>query len=292
MSALSKRQQARHERVLQQLLAAVPGNDRCADCDARNPGWASWNLGIFLCLRCASLHRKMGTHISKVKSLSMDSWSSEQIENMKNNGNTVVNHIYNPRNVKPPMPIDMDEADSVMERYIRQKYEKKSLVSGKSESPARRGGASYASPKPFIDRDWEREREPSPPPLPPKTKKFGFGLRSVSSTFHLSSPSSRMAPRQETSSYQKESTPRGSLTELSGDTMEEKIESLRDLGFMDAKKNATVLKGLNGNVDKAVEVLIRLGEGPRFSRSASASKPAGGSSNPFDKLDEKEKKPN
>ena len=38
MSALSKRQQARNERTLQDLITSVPGNDRCADCQARNPG--------------------------------------------------------------------------------------------------------------------------------------------------------------------------------------------------------------------------------------------------------------
>jgi Putative GTPase activating protein for Arf len=37
-------------------------------------------LGIFLCVRCASLHRKLGTHVSKVKSLSMDTWSSDQVD--------------------------------------------------------------------------------------------------------------------------------------------------------------------------------------------------------------------
>lgn len=31
-------------------------------------------------MRCAAIHRKLGTHISKVKSLSMDSWSNEQVE--------------------------------------------------------------------------------------------------------------------------------------------------------------------------------------------------------------------
>lgn len=79
MASISKRQQARNERELQELLR-LPGNGQCADCSARNPGWASWNLGIFLCMRCASLHRKMGTHISKVKSLSMDTWSTDQVE--------------------------------------------------------------------------------------------------------------------------------------------------------------------------------------------------------------------
>ncbi|KAF9886397.1 hypothetical protein FE257_011542 [Aspergillus nanangensis] len=80
VAGISKRQQSRNERALQDLIRSVPGNDRCADCHAMNPGWASWNLGIFLCMRCAALHRKMGTHISKVKSLSMDSWSSEQVD--------------------------------------------------------------------------------------------------------------------------------------------------------------------------------------------------------------------
>ncbi|KZT52597.1 hypothetical protein CALCODRAFT_441337, partial [Calocera cornea HHB12733] len=38
----------------------------CADCKARLPRWASWNLGIFLCVQCASVHRKIGTHVTKV----------------------------------------------------------------------------------------------------------------------------------------------------------------------------------------------------------------------------------
>ena len=37
-------------------------------------------MGLFLCMRCAAIHRKLGTHISKVKSLSMDTWSAEQVD--------------------------------------------------------------------------------------------------------------------------------------------------------------------------------------------------------------------
>jgi ribosomal protein L40E len=39
-SALSKRQQARNERALQDLIKSVPGNNVCADCYAKNPGTA------------------------------------------------------------------------------------------------------------------------------------------------------------------------------------------------------------------------------------------------------------
>lgn len=37
-SIINKRQQARNERALQELIRSVPGNDRCADCQAANPG--------------------------------------------------------------------------------------------------------------------------------------------------------------------------------------------------------------------------------------------------------------
>ncbi len=35
---LSKRQQARNEKLLRDLVSNVPGNNFCADCQARNPG--------------------------------------------------------------------------------------------------------------------------------------------------------------------------------------------------------------------------------------------------------------
>jgi stromal membrane-associated protein len=40
----------------------------------KNPRWASWNLGIFICTRCSASHRNMGTHLSKVKSVTLDKW--------------------------------------------------------------------------------------------------------------------------------------------------------------------------------------------------------------------------
>ncbi|KAK4693492.1 hypothetical protein P7C71_g3910, partial [Lecanoromycetidae sp. Uapishka_2] len=265
-TALSKRHQARNERALQDLIKTVPGNDRCADCGARNPGWASWSLGIFLCMRCASLHRKLGTHISKVKSLSMDSWSNDQVDSMKRNGNTNTNRTFNPQNTKPPIPLDVDEVDAVLERFIRQKYDRQVFSGGRASQAARNHtgstGSSEDRPPPLPDK-----------PLPPKPgRRFGFGLRSSSSTVNAqrSLPvSPPLSPGGVNGSgrppspirINKQSRVFGASVGGGGGEMEAKLVQLRDMGFADEKRNASVLKGLGGNLEKTIESLVRLGEG-------------------------------
>lgn len=40
----------------------------------KDPTWASLNLGALICMDCASLHRNLGTHLSRVRSLELDEW--------------------------------------------------------------------------------------------------------------------------------------------------------------------------------------------------------------------------
>lgn len=284
-SAISKRQQARSERQLQDLIHTVPGNDRCADCAVKNPGWASWSLGIFLCVRCASLHRKLGVHVSKVKSLSMDSWSGEQVENMKKMGNVRSNAKFNPRSARPDIPIDADMVDSAMEKFIRQKYELRTLSDGVGV-----GAAAAAMPAARQNtgstgtESWSEE----PPPLPPKPgKRFGFNLRSASSTFHRQkqdhftpplsptfSGSDRSARDDHPSPHKnKPSQVFGMKITSIGNNFDTKLITLRDMGFTDNGRNTDILKSTNGNVDRAVEILIRLGEGGKSASRAPAPAP-------------------
>ncbi|KAI1130126.1 hypothetical protein F5Y10DRAFT_136857 [Nemania abortiva] len=243
---MSKRQQARNERALQDLVQSVPGNNLCADCGARNPSWASWNLGIFLCMRCAAIHRKLGTHISKVKSLSMDSWTNDQVESMKRVGNAASNKTYNPQNKRPPVPIDADEADSAMERFIRSKYVQQPSRTP-TNGPTRHNTGS--------------SDEGTPPPLPPKTGTRFFKSGSLS----FRSKKDPQSPRESTSPQDLRNKPSkvfgASVHQDSVETTAQKLTQLRDMGFTDDKRNAMILKGVNGSLEKTIEALVRLGDG-------------------------------
>jgi len=118
----SKRQNERHAAILRELLKQ-PSNKKCADCKRNDPRWASWNLGIFICIRCSGVHRSMGTHISKVKSVDLDTWTPDQIENMKKWGNYKANLYWE------ATLTDKDKfQENNFERWIRAKYEMKRFV--------------------------------------------------------------------------------------------------------------------------------------------------------------------
>uniref|UniRef100_A0A671NLT1 Arf-GAP with coiled-coil, ANK repeat and PH domain-containing protein n=1 Tax=Sinocyclocheilus anshuiensis TaxID=1608454 RepID=A0A671NLT1_9TELE len=81
------------ESILQRVQS-LPGNEICCDCGQADPRWASINLGNLLCIECSSIHRSLGVHCSKVRSLTLDTWEPELMKLMCELGNTVINQIY------------------------------------------------------------------------------------------------------------------------------------------------------------------------------------------------------
>lgn len=66
-------------------------------CWKTEPKWASLNLGIFICIACAGIHRNLGVHISKVRSTSLDDWSVEDLSlfcEVTSGDNIKANSIY------------------------------------------------------------------------------------------------------------------------------------------------------------------------------------------------------
>ena len=183
-------------------------------------------------------------------------------QGMKRNGNIASNRTYNPQNKKPQIPLDVDEVDSALERFIRQKYDQQSF----SSNP----------PRPAVRHDTgsTRSSDDQPPPLPPKpSKRFGFGLRSVSSALPLSRSNRTTPPTSPDGStgfgappspirVNKQSRVFGaSVGGSNGEDMDAKLATLRDMGFSDDRKNASILKGLGCNLERTIEALVRLGEG-------------------------------
>ncbi|GMN54648.1 hypothetical protein TIFTF001_023771 [Ficus carica] len=99
-------------------------NRLCADCGAPDPKWASANIGVFLCLKCCGVHRSLGTHISKVLSVTLDEWSDDEIDSMiEVGGNSSANSIYEafiPEGFRKPGP---DASHEERSKFIRSKYE-------------------------------------------------------------------------------------------------------------------------------------------------------------------------
>lgn len=115
-------------------LLSLSNNFNCCDCRSPDPKWASINLGITLCIECSGIHRSLGVHVSKVRSLTLDDWEPTWIHILTRLGNLNVNSVF-----EAQIPEDStlrpvhDSSREVREKWIREKYISKSFVNRSSE---------------------------------------------------------------------------------------------------------------------------------------------------------------
>ncbi|CAH8586722.1 unnamed protein product [Schistosoma margrebowiei] len=118
------------EHLIQSIRSAA-GNDFCADCGAPEPDWASLNLGAMVCISCSGIHRQLGTHISRIRSLHLDEWSTESVTVMSAIGNTLANSVWeaaapvNAGNLRKPNPSSSREEKEI---WIRAKYQHREFL--------------------------------------------------------------------------------------------------------------------------------------------------------------------
>ncbi|XP_036840524.1 stromal membrane-associated protein 1 isoform X2 [Oncorhynchus mykiss] len=166
MSTRSEREKAQklneqHQAILSKMLRE-DDNKHCADCEAKGPRWASWNLGVFMCIRCAGIHRNLGVHISRVKSVNLDQWTQEQIQSMVDMGNNKAKQLYE---AHLPDTFRRPQTDQAVEFFIRDKYERKKyydqngLKTASKSSDAAAFSTSPASQAAEKNRQEEREKK-------------------------------------------------------------------------------------------------------------------------------------
>ncbi|CAL8255137.1 unnamed protein product [Lota lota] len=159
MTTRSEREKAQklneqHQVILSKMLREEE-NKYCADCEAKGPRWASWNLGVFMCIRCAGIHRNLGVHIARVKSVNLDQWTPEQIQSMVDMGNRRARQMYE---AHLPESFRRPQTDQAMEVFIRDKYERKKYYD-KDAAAAAPQKSSEVSPPSTVSQSADKNRQ-------------------------------------------------------------------------------------------------------------------------------------
>ncbi|CAI5694256.1 unnamed protein product [Oreochromis niloticus] len=124
MAASAKRkQEEKHLKMLREMTS-LPPNRKCFDCDQRGPTYANMTVGSFICTSCSGILRGLNPP-HRVKSISMTTFTQQEIEFLQKHGNEVCKQIwlglYDDRTSSVP---DFREPQKVKE-FLQDKYEKK-----------------------------------------------------------------------------------------------------------------------------------------------------------------------
>ncbi|XP_071198524.1 arf-GAP with coiled-coil, ANK repeat and PH domain-containing protein 2-like isoform X7 [Salvelinus alpinus] len=186
-----KERSLKGESALQRVMV-IGGNACCCDCGQPDPRWASINLGITLCIQCSGIHRSLGVHFSKVRSLTLDSWEPELLKLMCELGNGVINQIYEAGREElgamKPKPTDPRQE---IEAYIRAKYVDRRFVQRPSNEELRAKVVSLAKQEKKLSGSTEHLPPRPPPPTPKLRPSSNASVRSADSGIQNSAEGSR-----------------------------------------------------------------------------------------------------
>ncbi|CAM9403670.1 unnamed protein product [Chrysoparadoxa australica] len=136
--ASSEEDETRADRwaTLQALQQGIEANKECADCGASGPQWVSLNLGVLICIGCSGIHRSLGSHISKVRSLTLDALDEVDLSAVTMIGNKVSNTIWEANIPDGWTKPSSGATRETKEKWIRAKYVDKKFVSEQQPDPS------------------------------------------------------------------------------------------------------------------------------------------------------------
>ncbi|CAK7309720.1 arf-GAP with coiled-coil, ANK repeat and PH domain-containing protein 2 isoform X14 [Vulpes vulpes] len=196
-----------------QRVQCIPGNASCCDCGLADPRWASINLGITLCIECSGIHRSLGVHFSKVRSLTLDTWEPELLKLMCELGNDVINRVYEAKvekmGVKKPQPGQRQEKEAYIKaKYVERKFvDKYAISSSPPEQEKRMVSKSCEEKRLSISKLGPGDPVRAPPQSSVKSNDSGIqqssddGRESLPSTVSANSLYEPEAERQDSSVF-------------------------------------------------------------------------------------------
>lgn len=121
MATARKKQDEKHLKILRELVS-LPANKQCFDCHQRGPTYVNMTIGSFVCTSCSGMLRGL-TPPHRVKSISMASFSSEEVELIRARGNEYCRQIWLGL-YDPSHPHDSKDEQQVKD-FMVAKYERK-----------------------------------------------------------------------------------------------------------------------------------------------------------------------
>jgi len=161
----------------------------CADCNQANPKWAEISRGILICLQCSGVHRQLGTHISKVRSLTLDKWTQTMVDNMCANDtefNRVWEYHVDPAFMKPTSKTKR----SVRSKYIKAKYRQSMF----HEDNHKRLAPKFASAE-YDESEDEKDAEEDAASGPKKRRKSTVGMVAYTGVIKIHCISAKQLPK-------------------------------------------------------------------------------------------------
>jgi hypothetical protein len=91
--------------------------ETCIDCGNSHIQWASVTNGVWLCTSCSGKHRALGTHLSFVRSLTLDKWKAEHLMMMRvSGGNAKLRKVFS-EDPFPDLSLEARYAHPLIVRY-------------------------------------------------------------------------------------------------------------------------------------------------------------------------------